>query len=572
MSLHRPVKPFAFAFLAFTSICAFAQVRPDAGQILEQTREPVRVPPPVDADVRPRAVPDPRPALKPSPQLRVTVQRFSFTGNTIYSDSVLQPLVQEFVGKELAFDGLVEAAIKVRAYYRERGYFLAQAYLPEQAVRDGAVEIGIIEGRIGEIAVERKPASRLSERLLNGIVRSHLRSGDIITERGLEKPLLLINDLPTASVTSEIRPSRTIGAADVKVNVDQGVRLFNGFVDLDNHGNRFTGEYRLGANLNLNNPSTLGDQASFRGFVSNEGMWYGRLSYLIPVWYYGTRLGLSYSKFEYELAEDFEALGATGEGTVKSVYGFHPIIRTRNTNLILQFAYENKVLSDRVELTGGVEDRTIDDFKLGLVGDFRDGVFSGGLNAWSVSYTQGDLKLSPGALVVADAAPGTGRLTIGTFRKWNIDARRLQKVTENINLLFAVAGQSASKNLTSAEELSLGGPNGVRAYPVGEASGDSGLIFQGEARYILPGFKVFGGDFTVSAHYDYGTVRLNEKPFPTDTENKRSISGFGVGVALGNEGNFILRTTASWPVGDELPQSDTADREPRVWLQAIKWF
>jgi hemolysin activation/secretion protein len=573
MSLQRPAKPtFAFAFLMLASACAFAQVRPDAGQILEQQREPVRVPPPVQTDVRPKAVPDPKPALPASPQLRVTVKGFTFTGNTIYSDAQLQPLMQEFIGKELNFDGLIEAATKVRAHYRERGYFLAQTYLPQQAIRDGVVEIGVIEGRLGEVEVERKPASRLSNRLLNGIVHAHLRTGDIITETGLEKPLLLINDLPTASVTSEIRPSRAIGAADVKVNVDRGVGLFNGFVDLDNHGNRFTGEYRLGANLNLNNPTTLGDQASFRGFVTDEGMWYGRLSYLIPVWYYGTRLGVSFSKFEYKLAKDFESLRASGDGTVKSIYGFHPLIRTRNTNLIVQFAYEVKELTDRVELTGGLEERSIDATKLGLVGDFRDGVFGGGLNAWSVNFTQGDLNLSPAALLVADAAPGTGRRTNGTFRKVNYDARRLQKITPNINLLLALNGQAASNNLTSAEKMSLGGPTGVRAYPVGEATGDSAIIFQGEARYLFPNFKVFGGGFTLSGHYDFGWVKVNQDPFPTDRENKRSIAGYGVGASLGNEGNFIVRATASWRQGSELPESDTAKRVPRIWLQAIKWF
>jgi hemolysin activation/secretion protein len=282
---------------------------------------------------------------------------------------------------------------------------------------------------------------------------------------------------------------------------------------------------------------------------------------------------MSYSTFDYKLAKaPFDALDARGDGTVKSIFGFHPMIRTRNTNLIMQFAYEKKDLTDEVRSTASLEERSIDDYKLGLVGDFRDGIFGGGLNAWSVTFTQGDLTLESPALLATDVAPGTGRRTNGTFRKYNYDARRLQKITPNINLLFAFSGQIASKNLASAEKLSLGGPTGVRAFPVGEATGDSAIIFQGEARYIIPGFKVFGGDFTVSAHYDYGTVKVNQDPFPTDTENKRSIAGYGLGAALGNEGNFILRGTASWRQSSEAPQSDSADRVPRIWVQAIKWF
>ena len=65
---------------------------------------------------------------------------------------------EEFVGKELNFESLNDAATEVRAYYRSRGYFLAQAYLPEQTIRGGVVEIAIVEGRWGVIELDRKPA------------------------------------------------------------------------------------------------------------------------------------------------------------------------------------------------------------------------------------------------------------------------------------------------------------------------------------------------------------------------------------------------------------------------------
>ena len=562
-------KPFVVAVLALASSAAIAQVRPDAGQLLEQQREPLRLPPPKEADVLPRP-PDPKPALPVQPQLRVRVKSFTFTGNTIFSDAFLQPLVEEYIGRELTFDDLIEAATKVRAFHRERGYFLAQAYLPEQTIRDGVVQIGIIEGRIGEIEIVRRPATRLREGLLAGIVGAHWRQGQIITETGLEKPLLLINDLPTAAVTSEIRPSRTLGAADLRVNVDEGVGIANGFVDFDNHGNRFTGEFRAGVNLNLNNPATLGDQASFRGFYTNEDMKFGRFSYLVPVWYYGTRAGVSYSDFSYSLAQDFEALQAEGNGEIISAFMFHPLVRTRNANLIFQAAFEDKRLFDQVRSTGTVENRAIDTLKAGVVGDFRDGGFGGGLNSYALTLTQGDLRLDPAAFAAADIG-ATGRRTQGRFNKTNLDLRRLQRITENDSLLLAFTAQQASRNLTSAEKISLGGPNGVRAYPVGEATADIGAILQAELRHRLAGVKWWGGDVTLSLHYDHGWARINRFTLPTDGDNKRSFGGLGAGIALGNEGDFIVRATASDRNG-ELPTSDPATRNPRVWIQAVKWM
>jgi hemolysin activation/secretion protein len=558
------------AALLLASAAAFAQQRPDSGQVLEQnTRQPLRLPPP-EEPVLPRP-PEPKPALPPSPQLRVTVKQFTFTGNTVYSDEQLRTVTDEFLGKELDFEGLNDAATAVRAYYRSRGYFLAQAYLPQQAIRNGTVQIGVIEGRIGEVELDRKPGVKISDKLLAGIVATHLKQGEIITETGLERPLLLINDLPGTSVTSEIRPSLTVGAADLRVNVDQAAEPLNGYVDGDNEGNRFTGEYRIGTNLNWNSPFHYGDQATFRGFVSDEGMWFTRFAYLIPVGYRGTRVGVSYTEFDYRLTKDFASLQAQGNGEVASIYAFHPIVRTRNSNFIAQVSYEDKTLEDRTESTGGIERRLISDVKIGAVGDFRDGLLSGGLNAYAVTYSTGNLGMFPASVAALDLSP-TGRHTYGDFRKLNIDGRRLQRVNDNTSLLVAFSGQSSSKNLASAEKISLGGPNGVRAYPVGEATADEGFIITTELRYIVPRLKLLAGDFTVSGFVDYGLAKINHDPLPSDTENLRELAAYGIGLSAGREGEFIVRASIAWRLTESLPQSDTGDRTPRVWVQGVKWF
>ena len=567
------VRLFALALLALSSTLAFAQT-PDAGSIVRETREPFRLPPP-SPDLVPR-VPAPKPALGAQPKLRVKVAGFTFSGNTLIPNPELQTKVQEFVGKELNFEGLNDAVTEVRAYYRSRGYFLAQAYLPEQTIRGGVVEIAIIEGRWGIIELDKKPATRLSTRLLAGILGAHLYQGGVITETGLERPLLLISDLPDASVTTELRPSQTVGAANLRVNVDPGGGPFTGQVDADNHGNRFTGEYRYGASINLNSPFNYGDRVSARVFTTDEKMSYARVAYDLPAGYWGTRIGASYSRFDYALSKDFASLKANGEGAVTSFYLFHPIIRTRNSNLILNLGYDQKRLTDRIDSTTPATktEQQIDTYKAGLVGDFRDGFFGGGLNAWSATFTWGNLGTTA-------AAAGTDtRNTEGDFNKTNVDLRRQQRLTEEASFLFSFSGQWASKNLSSAEKISLGGPNGVRAYPVGEATADQGHVIQTELRYIVPKFKFLEGDLTVFGLFDYGWAQVNRNPAKdpstgevTDSENVRSFSGFGLGTSLGKEGNYLLKVSLSWPhTYDEQPRSDPARRVPRVWMQGIKWF
>ena len=563
------------AAAAVFSFVALAQQPPDAGSILQQQQPRERLPvAPTDKPVLPQVAPS-KPALPPSTHLSVTVKDFRFTGNTVFPEATLREVVRDFVGKTLDFNGLNDAAGRVQRYYRERGYFLAVAYLPQQEIKDGHVEIAVLEGRLGQVNLQMDAATKIRESFVRGILDAHLKRGDLITENRLERPLLLLRDLPNVEVASDLGPSKTqVGAADLTVKVSEVKRRVSGFVELDNYGNRFTGEYRAVLNANTSNFTGYGDLLSFYGFLSSENMKFGRVSYVIPVAHYGTRVGLSYTDFSYRLGKDFKSLGAHGDGQVATVYALHPFLRTRNSNFFVQAAAEHKELEDHPD-EFSLQNRKVDSGKLGAVGDMRDRLFSGGLNSYAVTYTFGKVSLAPEALQTQDVALGIGPHTSGHFSKINLDARRLQRVTDQFNLLLAFSGQKASKNLITAEKLSLGGPNGVRAYPVGEAPGDSGYIATGELRYIVPKYTVFGGEITASAFYDYGWVRAFEDPPPADPtarSNKRSLGAYGLGASLGREGNFLVRAFVAWRANHETAQSDTAQRDPRVWVQAVKWF
>lgn len=573
----RPLHPvlvavIASAFVVPGAYAQLAQVRPDAGQILrEQQQGTVPAPPRPDSEVMPREE-TPRPAMRGSASLKVTVKQFRIRGNTVYPEEQLLPLLKDSYGKELDFEGLTDAANVVRAYYRANGYFLAQAYLPAQQIRDGVVEISILEGRIGKIELKQDANSRLRPELALGILDYALKEGDYLTETGLERPLLLLSDLPNVVVSSEIGPStKSIGAADLRVNIKESGGPISGYADFDNHGNRYTGEWRTGINLNANNVTGLGDQLSVRATTSNEEMTFMRVAATAPVGYNGTRVGVSYSNFRYSLEKDFASLFAHGKGEVVTVYGLQPFVRTRNANLIGQFSFENKMLTDRIDSSNSIEDRKINSVKVGLVGDFRDRVWGGALNSFSAVYTSGNLDIQPTAVLGNDQS-ATGLRTAGQFAKFNYDFRRLQRLNEDFNVLFAVSGQLASKNLASAEKMSLGGANGVRGYPVGQGIGDEGFLFTTELRYIVPKFQLLSGDVTFSAFYDAGRMKVNKDPLLGSGVNLVGLSSLGVGMSVGKDGDFLLKGVAAWRAENDVPDADSVHRTPRVWVQGIKWF
>ena len=568
---------FAAAAACF-SVVVFAQVPPTpprSGDILQQQQPKQELPiSPSTAPVLPQVAPA-KPALPAGTKVNVAVKDFRFSGNTVFSSDVLRELVREFIGKTLDFNGLNDAAGRVQRHYRERGYFLAVAYLPQQEIKDGIVEIGVLEGRLGQINLQVDPKTKLKESFARGILAAHLKPGDLITENSLERPLLLLRDLPNMEVSSELGPSKTqLGAADLTVKISESTKPFDGYVDADNYGNRFSGEYRIGINLNTGDLTGYGDLLSFRGFITDESMKFGRLTYLIPLGHYGTRIGASATGFQYRLGKDFASIGANGEGQVYTIYALHPLLRTRNANLFIQGAAERKDLEDRQDNVNAVVDQTITNGKLGVVGDFRDRLMSGGLNSYSLTYTGGKLEIAPDDALATDQGPN-GPRAAGHFSKFNVEYRRLQRITDQLNLLFAYAGQAANKNLTAAEKMSLGGPTGVRAYPTGEAPGDVGQIGTLELRWLVPKLQVFGGDLTFSTFIDHGQVLTLKSPpelVAAVAANKRSISGAGVGVSLGREGNFLLRLDIATPLDNETPLSDSKKVDPRIWAQAIKWF
>lgn len=536
-----------------------AQTRPDAGSTLE-TLKPAAQPP--QSPLPPIGVPEaPRPPLT-APDVRVQVSAFRFSGNAVFSTTELSTLVAQFVGKELDFAGLNQATAIITGYYRSHGYVVAQAYLPEQDIRDGVVEIAVLEGRLGQIRINQAPQSRLRPTVAEGVL-APLASGTLIEERALERRLLLLNDLAGVQAQAALEPGRNVGEADVIVEVaDAGPRV-RGSLEADNFGSRYTGEVRTGASLRVISPLGLGDQLVFRGLASTSGgLQYGVLGYDVPIGADGWRAGISYSALDYKLRKDFAPLNANGEAQIWTASLAYPLIRTRLSNLTLQLAYDDKRLIDRVDAVASLTDKKLEVLRLTASGDASDARGGGGYTSYGVTVSSGQLSFRNDAAALIDQA---GHNTAGDYSKLNYSVARLQRLGSTFSLYLSLNGQFASKNLDSSEKFSLGGPFGVRAYPLGEAGGDEAHLGTVELRANTGRFM--GADTQVFGFADAGTATFNSDPLSTDNPNRRTISGYGVGISFVQAGGFWLRSSLAWRGSGGQPVADV-DRSPRFWVQA----
>jgi len=246
-------------------LAAWAAPVPDAGRSMRDIES-----------VRPALPPAPAPELDlpsmPQPAApaaaesggadaaRLEVSGFRLDGNQAFGDDLLLPLLDDLKGKALTLAELRAAAGRLSAFYQERGYLLARAYLPPQDIEHGVVLIRVQEGRYGEVVLDNR------SRTLDAAIRaplSRLHPGDAVQGDALEQTLHLLADMPGIAVRGTLRPGTQPGATDLVVEAAPGP-LVDGSLEADNYGSVYTGEYRLGGSLGINSPLRLGDRLDLR--------------------------------------------------------------------------------------------------------------------------------------------------------------------------------------------------------------------------------------------------------------------------------------------------------------------
>jgi hemolysin activation/secretion protein len=547
---------FLGVLLLSVAEAALAQQLPSAGGQLRQLPPPPPPAPPVIPDLRVERSAAAAASADAAAGPSFPVAALRVTGMTAFPEGRLIAATGFTPGAVLTLGQLRQMAGRITDFYAANGYFVAQAYLPAQAIADGIVTIAVIEGHYG--AVTLKNNSRVSDGVARRIM-SGLDSGDIVANAPLERRLLLLSDLPGTRVGSTLSPGTEVGTSDLIVDIAPG-RGISGSVEADNAGNRYTGYYRVGGSLNFNNPLGIGDVASVRGLVTDGGLTYVRASYQAPIG--AATVGVAYARLDYRLRREFSALGAHGSADIASIYASYPLIRSYDYNLYLLGAGNFNAFHDEIDTTGSVSDRRSQVGTIGLSGDGRD---RSGSSFWSIGWTFGNLDIrTPAVLAIDDATARTN----GGFHNLNLAAGRLQTITSALSLYLAARGQLASKNLDISEKMQLGGAYGVRAYPEGEGFGDQGYIVTAEARLMLA--RDLPGDLSLVAFIDHGGVTHNRNRF-SSAPNSTSLSGIGGGVTWAEGGNFQLKASYAHRLGST-PVMSGPDASGQFWVQATKLF
>ena len=563
---------FAVSAIALISAGqAFAQV--DAGALQRGLEQQLPLPSPL-ALPEPTAKEGERITKGKEGEVRFTVNSFVLEGVAALPNEEIQAVLKPWVGKEIGFEDLQNACDAIQEHYRKKGYTV-QAILPPQKIAGGVVKIMVTEAKLGKVVVENPqgPTRFSKERAAEYITYAN-PVGELLSMPNLERAIIILNETPGVMVSSQLEPGEKDGEADVRLQLTQP-DMVQGRVEANNYGSRTTGANQGVFALNINNPIGIGDQFSLNG-IASQGSQYIQGAISLPGSPDGLRLGLAGTFLNYKNVSNYAYNGGAGDAWTTGLSAAYPLIRSQGANLNGSLNYDIKSYNNRNFITDTVISAyNINNISAGLSGNIADGLGYGAINSGSVTLVFGHLDIlstTPGA----GSPSGYGYYTPSNFTKLSFAANRTQQLNEGgtTSLYAAASGQFASVNLNSAEQIYLGGPYGVRAYPVAQSGGAQGGIFTVELRHQLQ------EKFTVSTFFDAGVVQQYKNLYPgwqglTNANNTYSLMGAGFGVKWDYEG-WGIGAMVAWKVGQNPLYSSTGQpvntdgttTQPRGWVTA----
>jgi hemolysin activation/secretion protein len=446
---------------------------------------------------------------------RVPVRGFRIHGVTAFDAETLRAVLAPWVGREIDSLDLVAVQNALTNLYVEHGYVSSGALIPDQDLRDGFVEVHVVEGwlaaiRIGEAGHFREGALR---------ARIGLGVGRPLDLDTLEQNLQQLQQDPRVErVHARLVPGERRGEAVLLVRVEDR-SPWRVSLEASNHSPPAFGSYRGVLHLADENLLGLGDTLEGR-LLGSHGLLRGEVQYEVPLNARGTALRARADYADSRVVEgDFEALEIETRYQAYRLGFDHPVYRTLQSQVTLGALFEWRraetcfaALEDLIGcdpfsfLGSGAVDGVTTVAPLRLSGEWmrleRNQVFA--LRS----------LVSVGLPVLG--AAGSGVDPDGEFVTWLGQfqwARRYERL--GIQTIIRTDVQLASDALPSLEQLPLGGHASVRGYRENQLVRDQGVVSSLELR--VPVWHAEGrAILEVAPFADFGWAknRSRESPGP----------------------------------------------------------
>ena len=535
-----------------------------------QVVTPATAPAPAASD--PPQIATPKPAASALPaSTEFVFKAFKFEGNKVYSTKRLEQLLKKAIPNVQDLADLQKAADTVAQLYQNDGV-LARVDLLPQDLTEGEVLITITEGKFAGAKLETPNSTKLPTDYLVKLVETAQPKGEAVRMSQLDRATLLLGEVPGVQANMRLRSGEKEGETEALLQVAEG-KAWDGQVSWDNAGPVSTGFNRMSTQLNRYGALGRADISSLQ-YMHSDGTDYLRLAYSEPLGFWGSRWGANASVSRYKVVtNDYLALNPQGPANSVGLDMTVPLLRTRTTSASMQVALDRKFYRNTTN-AGVVSDYFMDTVTTNLQANRSDEWMGGGETSLGTQITRGLVNLSGSPNEATDASSS---MTAGRFTKLRLNLNRQQTLSTTTQLVGSYQIQMASKNLDGSEKFSLGGMQGVRAYPSSEANGNAAQLLTVEYQKTL---QVQQYPFKLSGFLDTG--RVTKLKFNTGSGiNTYNLQGAGlwVGSSLPNRwGQAQWRMTWAHRLGNNpAAQANGLDLDgtlhnDRFWLSVIQQF
>jgi len=559
------------SFTLFYVCEAFAE--PDAGTFEQKLKKQIEFEQkevPSESVIKKK---EPTPATPKDNQILIDVKKFKVTGITLITEEEAATVLTPFENRSLTLKQINEAANAIADLYQRKGR-IAQAIIPPQDIKEGLVEIKVTEGKVGAILIEpafEQDPPRLSKKVTKNFISYFNPEGGLIDLDGLERSVTLLNELPKVNAQVSLEPGKDDGTTNIVMKVDQLSKI-SGRVDVTNYGSAMTGYAQAITNLSFNDLTGFGDNGSI-DIIKSQGSLYAQGRYFIPGNYDGLRIGVGGSALGYDTLSSFSPILSKGRSNTVGVYSSYALDRTARRNKTININLENR---DYINYTSDVEisKYTINSATLGLQGNRY---FSDGILTYSFSGVAGNLSIDNATQRETD---DTTIKSQGGYAKISMYTVLIKPLpVKQTNLLLSFNGQLASKNLNTAEMLYLGGPYGVRAYPVSQGGGSQGAVISAEVN------RVFENKIEVGAFLDAGFIQQYKHTYEewkglTNADNFYALYATGLNAKYNYKKKAEISSTLAYRLNDnplftstgEQLNLDNHERRVQFWLKGSLYF
>ncbi len=431
----------------------------------------------------------------------------------------LADLKQAYEGRSHSFEELSLLAKRMTRRCRADGVMLCNIYLPTQDVKDGTVNLTMVEGYVDAVVYHGK--TDLKNRNVESIMDTLLNAKPLTAEV-FDRALMLINDLPGVQAHITFAPSKqNEGATIVHVCLTEALAHLS--ARLDNDGTESLGPWQFKGHITVNNFMGHNQSLSVASAIvpKSAEMYLFALNYSVPVVWDGLYVDVSGQIMRSHPGAEQRSLDMHGKNDHITFGGHYALVRSQYTTLTLGATVTIKNADDHVRSSGRKTRDHLRIFEMHSVLDFSD-------KFWGKNQIRG--AIVKGLSGFGSTKNGSLHSRISgdvNFVKLDYLVTRYQDWGRGLSGLFIFRGQYSMNPLLDTERFGLGGPPYNRAYPTATFTGDSGFELRLEVQYAFPDAPV-AERMAVYAFYTHGHVR-NLRPL-ADEKKCYKLNGMGLGV------------------------------------------